>query len=62
MNRGDAPDAQAAHAAQALAEQVGASMFAADRASRELLGMQLLAIGPGRATLAMTVREDMLNG
>jgi acyl-CoA thioesterase len=51
-----------AAAAQALAERVGAGMFAADRASRELLGMRLLAIGPGRATLAMTVREDMLNG
>ena len=24
--------------------------------------MQVLAIGPGSATLAMTVREDMLNG
>jgi acyl-CoA thioesterase len=36
-------------------------MWRGDRASR-MLGMQVLAIGPGSATLRMTVRQDMLNG
>src|SRR5574343_1115624 len=36
-------------------------MWAQDRASQSL-GMEVLAIAPGSATLAMTVREDMLNG
>ena len=36
-------------------------MWAADRAS-QALGMELAEIGPGRATLRMTVREDMVNG
>ncbi len=36
-------------------------MWANDRASKAL-GMQAIAIGPGTATLTMTVREDMLNG
>jgi acyl-CoA thioesterase len=46
---------------QQIAEAVRDGMFANDRASRGL-GMEVLAVGPGRATLAMTVREDMLNG
>ena len=40
---------------------VAAHMFAADRASRGL-GMEIVAIGAGTATLTMTVRDDMLNG
>jgi acyl-CoA thioesterase len=36
-------------------------MWAADRASQGL-GMELVEIGPGRATLRMVVREDMVNG
>jgi len=36
-------------------------MFANDRASKGL-GMEILAIAPGSATLAMTVTESMLNG
>lgn len=47
--------------AQKIAEAVRDAMFANDRAS-QLLGMEILSIAPGRATLAMTVREDMLNG
>jgi acyl-CoA thioesterase len=47
--------------AQALAERVGERMFASDRASRAL-GMHLAAIGPGRAEMTMTVRDDMVNG
>src|SRR3954454_3682329 len=36
-------------------------MWAGDRASRSL-GMSLDAIGPGTATLSMTLRDDMVNG
>lgn len=36
-------------------------MWAEDRAS-QALGMRVEDIGPGRATLAMTVRPDMVNG
>ena len=46
---------------QRIAEATRDAMWAKDRAS-QALGMQVLAIGPGSATLAMTVREDMLNG
>jgi acyl-CoA thioesterase len=47
--------------ARALAEQVCATMLGRDRASREL-GMRLVSIAPGRVSMAMTVRADMLNG
>jgi acyl-CoA thioesterase len=46
---------------QHLADHVGTVMFAKDRASIAL-GMTVARIGPGSATLTMTVREDMLNG
>nr|WP_077036151.1 hydroxyphenylacetyl-CoA thioesterase PaaI [Pelomonas sp. KK5] len=46
---------------QQIAEAVRDAMFANDRASKAL-GMEILAIGPGTATLTMTIREDMLNG
>jgi acyl-CoA thioesterase len=46
---------------QQIAEAVRDGMLAKDRATRSL-GMEVLAIAPGSATLAMTVREDMLNG
>src|SRR4051812_37674934 len=36
-------------------------MWAGDRASRAL-GMVLEAVGPGAATLSMTLRDDMVNG
>jgi acyl-CoA thioesterase len=36
-------------------------MFAAD-ASAAMLGIELLEVGAGRAIVAMTVRDDMLNG
>jgi acyl-CoA thioesterase len=45
-----------------LAARVGESMFAADRASREFLKMELVGCGPGRAVMRMTVRQEMLNG
>ena len=47
--------------AQQIAEATCEAMWANDRASK-MLGMQVLAVGPGSATLVMTVREDMLNG
>jgi acyl-CoA thioesterase len=53
--------ATAAMSAQAVAEAVRDAMWAKDRASKGL-GMAVLAVGPGSATLSMTVREDMLNG
>ncbi len=37
------------------------AMWAGDRAS-QALGMSLDAVGPGTATLSMTVRDDMVNG
>lgn len=46
---------------QALAEACAAAMWAEDRASRAL-GMAIESVGPGRAVLTMTVREDMVNG
>lgn len=51
----------AEHSAQQMAERVRDAMWAGDRASRSM-GMQVAAVGPGHATLTMTVREDMLNG
>lgn len=47
--------------AQALAERVASAMWVRDQASQGL-GMRIVSVGPGRAELAMTVREDMLNG
>jgi acyl-CoA thioesterase len=47
--------------AQALAERVAAAMFPRDTASQGL-GITITCVGPGRAELTMTVRDDMLNG
>ena len=46
---------------QDVAESATAAMWAGDRAS-QALGMEILEVGPGRAVLRMTVREDMVNG
>jgi acyl-CoA thioesterase len=46
---------------QVLAEAVRDAMLAKDRATRSL-GMTVDAVAPGRATVSMTVRDDMLNG
>ena len=46
--------------AQQLAEAAAAAMQQRDRASLAL-GMQLLDVGPGSASMRMTVREDMAN-
>ncbi|GAB3192418.1 hydroxyphenylacetyl-CoA thioesterase PaaI [Hydrogenophaga aquatica] len=46
---------------QALAEAVAQAMWSRDNATNAL-GMRIEAIGPGTATLTMTVRPDMVNG
>jgi acyl-CoA thioesterase len=46
----------------ALAHQVGVSMFAADTATRDTMGMELLFCKPGHASLRMTVTDKHLNG
>ena len=51
----------AAESATPSPAQVGAHMFAADRASQGL-GIRIVAIGAGSARLEMAVRDDMLNG
>lgn len=43
------------------ARRSAAAMWSTDRASPGL-GMCLDSVGPGEATLTMTVRDDMLNG
>jgi acyl-CoA thioesterase len=45
-----------------LAARVGEAMFAVDRATKDLLGIELVTCEPGRAVMRMTVREPMLNG
>ena len=45
-----------------LAARVGEAMFANDRASRETMGMELLACEPGRAVMRMTIDGRHLNG
>lgn len=47
--------------AQQTAERSAETMWADDRASRSL-GMRLDAVGPGTATVSMTLTEDMVNG
>jgi len=47
--------------AQDIAQACRDAMLHGDRASAAL-GLQVLTVGPGTATLQMTVREDMLNG
>jgi acyl-CoA thioesterase len=46
---------------EAIARRAVKAMWADDEASRGL-GMELLDVHPGRATLAMPVRADMTNG
>lgn len=44
-----------------LAKACAEAMWNNDRAS-QALGMEIVEAGPGRATLAMTIRESMVNG
>ena len=45
----------------ASARLAAEQLFAGDRASQQL-GMRLLEVGPGQASVTMTVRPDMTNG
>ena len=47
--------------ADEIARASADTMWAGDRASR-LLGMEIVEVGPGRATVSMVVRPDMING
>jgi len=47
--------------ALALARDVGQAMWSRDHATNAL-GMQLVSIAPGTATITMRVRPDMVNG
>src|SRR5262245_54507326 len=49
------------HDQQALARACADTMWANDLASRAL-GMEILEVGPGSATLAMTITDTMVNG
>ena len=51
----------AATTPQQVAEAARDAMAASDRATRAL-GITIVAVGPGMATLRMAVRDDMLNG
>ena len=46
----------------ALAQQVGETMYANDRATRETVGMDLVSCEPGRARMRMVVQDKHLNG
>ena len=56
----DTPPLSAAEAL-ALARDVGQAMWSRDNATNAL-GMQLVSIAPGTATITMQVRPDMVNG
>lgn len=58
-HNGDTPVTIDPHA---LADQVGATMFAADSASRGFMQMELLQCAPGSATMRLAVRAELLNG
>lgn len=47
--------------AQSLAERSAAAMWADDNAAQHL-GMKLVSVGPGRATMTMLVKDTMTNG
>jgi acyl-CoA thioesterase len=47
---------------QDKARKVGETMFAVDTASKDTMGMELLACEPGRAVMRMAVRPLHLNG
>jgi len=46
---------------QEIAERAAQALFDGDRAS-QMLGMTIESCGPGRATVSMRVRPDMVNG
>jgi len=60
MNR-DAPHSPEGDGRQRFAERAVAALWSGDAASRQL-GMEIESCGPGRATVLMRVRSDMVNG
>jgi acyl-CoA thioesterase len=54
-------DATATLSPEAIARACADAMWAEDDASKGL-GMEIIDVGPGRATLAMTVKPHMVNG
>ena len=52
---------KAAQSPETVARACADAMWAEDDASKGL-GMEIVEVAPGRATLAMTVRPDMVNG
>jgi acyl-CoA thioesterase len=46
---------------QKIASAVGTGMYAKDQAAQDL-GIRLMTISPGEATMEMTITEKMLNG
>lgn len=57
---GHAPK-QDADGQQRIAERAAEALYRGDAASRQL-GMTIESCGPGRATVAMRIRPDMVNG
>lgn len=55
------PEHAAPHSAHDVAQAVAQTMWPRDQATNAL-GMELVSVAPGRATLSMRVRPDMLNG
>ena len=47
---------------QERADRVGQTMFAVDVASKDTMGMELVAVAPGKATMRMRVQALHLNG
>lgn len=58
---GEAALDDAVLAAEDLAQRVGSALMERDRVGRSL-GIALAGIGPGWASMEMTVRDDMING
>ena len=46
---------------QEIADRAAQALFDGDRAS-QMLGMKIESCGPGRATVSMRIRPDMVNG
>jgi acyl-CoA thioesterase len=61
VSREDVTPETAQETARETAQRCAELMWSGDRAS-QALGMELLEVGPGRARVRMTVREDMVNG
>jgi acyl-CoA thioesterase len=56
------PEAPGVSAAQALAGRVAQAMYASDTAARHTLGIEIVSVAEGEATLRMPVKKLHLNG